>query len=920
MVFPQTPLPICNEIYVNGAWVDITNKTYSRDAINIKRGRADEASTVSPGSATLTLNNRAGAFSPRNPLGAYYGQIGRNTPARISVKGTSYLQLQQPTGNTVGTEYVSTPDNAALDITGDIDLRFDADLTTWTEDMELLQKWDSAGNQRSYGLFLTGNKLQFAYSPDGSNLETFDSTWLLPVTTGRLAVRAIFGVNNGGGGRTVIFYTAPNINSGWTQLGSDVTRSGTTSIFSGSAPLTIIDGPASGLGGSVIRGKVFAAQVWSGFGGTLVANPDFTAQTHGATSFVDSVGRTWTLNGTVELSTRDIRFTGEVASWPQKWDVTGKDVYTPVEYGGILRRLSQGNLPLPSAMTAGYPKVAGVVAYWPMEDGSGSTSLASGLSTGLPMKIIGSPNLASDSTFACSKPIPVVNNATLTAGVIPYVSAANQAQVQWLQHIPDSGDTDLGVLARISFTGGTVGKFDVIYGTGGTMRVQPYDSAGAAIGSTSPIGFVADGLHHRVRFQFLQNGGNVDWTFGVRLVGVVNSNVGTSGTITGYTLGTVSRVAFNPLLTLDGTSVGQAIVLDRTLDTTEQNQLLDAFVGEAAGRRIQRLCRDAGVTIQGDGNLSDTALMGAQLPDTLVNLLQDCANTDLGILYECRDQYAIGYRPRSVMYNHPADLTLSYSGHQMNALEPVEDDQLLANDVTATRTNGSSYRATQTTGRLSTSPPPAGVGSYPSNPTINVSSDDVLDDQAGWRLRLGTLDEARYPSVPLSLQSPAFANNAALTLGAANIDVGDRVLITNPPAWLPPEDISQIVQGTSEVLLQYQRDLTFNCSPSSPYDTIGVYGISSTVSRYSGSGTSTLQTGVNSTATTLSILTASGVLWTHIDGDYDIIMAGERMTVKNVTGASSPQSVTVVRSVNGIVKAQVAGASFGLFAPAYYAL
>jgi hypothetical protein len=39
-----------------------------------------------------------------------------------------------------------------------------------------------------------------------------------------------------------------------------------------------------------------------------------------------------------------------------------------------------------------------------------------------------------------------------------------------------------------------------------------------------------------------------------------------------------------------------------------------------------------------------------------------------------------------------------------------------------------------------------------------------------------------------------------------------------------------------------------------------------------------------------------------------------------VSGASSPQTFTVTRSVNGVVKAQLAGAAISLFAPAYYVL
>lgn len=83
---------------------------------------------------------------------------------------------------------------------------------------------------------------------------------------------------------------------------------------------------------------------------------------------------------------------------------------------------------------------------------------------------------------------------------------------------------------------------------------------------------------------------------------------------------------------------------------------------------------------------------------------------------------------------------------------------------------------------------------------------------------------------------------------------------------------------------------------------------------------STLASGVTSTGTTLSVATASGPLWSTTDEPYDIVVGGEVMTVTTVTGASSPQSATVVRSVNGIVKAHSSGAVIRLAQPARAAL
>lgn len=63
---------------------DITSYVHVREGgIRITRGRQNEQSQSQPSSCTLLLNNRDGRFSRLNPLGAYYGQLTKNTPIRV---------------------------------------------------------------------------------------------------------------------------------------------------------------------------------------------------------------------------------------------------------------------------------------------------------------------------------------------------------------------------------------------------------------------------------------------------------------------------------------------------------------------------------------------------------------------------------------------------------------------------------------------------------------------------------------------------------------------------------------------------------------------------------------------------------------------------------------------------------------------
>ena len=84
MVFPGHRV----EIYVDDAWEDITEYALVREPITITRGTTEWATQAERATCDLVLDNTNGRFSPRNPLGPYYGRIGRNTQLRVRVGDT----------------------------------------------------------------------------------------------------------------------------------------------------------------------------------------------------------------------------------------------------------------------------------------------------------------------------------------------------------------------------------------------------------------------------------------------------------------------------------------------------------------------------------------------------------------------------------------------------------------------------------------------------------------------------------------------------------------------------------------------------------------------------------------------------------------------------------------------------------------
>ncbi|HEY5836660.1 MAG TPA: hypothetical protein VIW71_22700, partial [Streptomyces sp.] len=481
MAFPTTPLDVRSELQIGGVWTDASQDVYLRNPISLSRGRADEASRPDHSTATITFNNRMGKYSPRNPMSPYYGLIGRNTPVRVSVPAASrYLRLPGDPG-----ARASTPDTAALDIVGDLDVRVDVTLATWDSGLrfvDLTGKWGSAG-QRSWRLTVSASgALDLEWSADGTSSTFATATAAVPVPpSGRLAVRATLDADNGASGNTVTFYTAASGTAGpWTQLGAPVITAGTTSIFNSTAALEIGD-----ITGTVAPvppvGKVHSAEIRNGIGGTVVASPVFSVPAAGAASFVDGSGRTWTMSGGAEISDRTYRFTGEVSSWPPRWDVSGTDRYVAVEAAGPMRRYGAGTDPLQSTLRRRIPSSASLIAYWPMEDGRTATRAASPLAGVAAMRTAGL-SFAADDTLPGSSALPTVSAGASVRATVP-ASATGAWHIEFVYNIgtAPAGDANQTFL---SFT--TTGGVTWRVGVGASLlHLDVTDSTGASLLSSS---------------------------------------------------------------------------------------------------------------------------------------------------------------------------------------------------------------------------------------------------------------------------------------------------------------------------------------------------------------------------------------------------------------------------------------------------
>jgi hypothetical protein len=163
---------------------------------------------------------------------------------------------------------------------------------------------------------------------------------------------------------------------------------------------------------------------------------------------------------------------------------------------------------------------------------------------------------------------------------------------------------------------------------------------------------------------------------------------------------------------------------------------------------------------------------------------------------------------------------------------------------------------------------------------------------------------------------PGFAGDRLIVL----VDSTQVLLAQGETGWT---SFTTTVTGASSVTFRYAKDnsatsgedavwiddLTFKTQAPMRADTAG----------------SQLASSATSTATSLSVSTTSGPRW--IDSaahpeefPFDIMVGGERMRVTAVSGTSSPQTFTVIRSRNNIVKSQSSGTAVQLADVAYIAL
>jgi hypothetical protein len=193
----------------------------------------------------------------------------------------------------IASNFASSPDSAALSITGDIDIKAKVTMTDWTPAglSATVSKWQSATNKSYFLAVNTNGTLQFWYSSDGSAGLTATSTVATGFADGSTNwIRATLDADDGSSQRLVKFYTSSD-GTAWTQLGTTITVAGAITLFDGTAILEIganFAGIANIVSGTIARAIIQSAFDTANNTDNLVYDANFETATADALAFTES--------------------------------------------------------------------------------------------------------------------------------------------------------------------------------------------------------------------------------------------------------------------------------------------------------------------------------------------------------------------------------------------------------------------------------------------------------------------------------------------------------------------------------------------------------------------------------------------------------------------------------------------------------
>jgi hypothetical protein len=855
------PLVRTGEILVDGAWQPVTMR--EDPVVTVARGITSEGSRAKPGKCAVTLDNRDGRYSPRNPNSPLFGKIGRNTEFRLRVGDLP---------DTPDPDFTDTFDRTETDGWGTSDSAHDWVIYDPFGDSPPASDYSVDDGTGRMTIDSTGTSRLIRAA--GVTVTDFDATYSVMTESaaeGDNTRSAVFAVliaridtdTDSWYGFNVGFRTDSGLPDGQgRRVAVSIGRyDDAETAFSSGTPAQSVPGlvyePDVTLrvrvqgAGPELRMRVWAEDdrepdVWH----SQFYDETYTSGGIGFWSVLSVSGADSTTvpfdvhYGDVEVAglaedTGVIRMRGEIPAWPvRRIDESGGDVVTDIKPAGILRRLGIGQRPVHSTLRRHVPLVR-PLAYWPMEEGRQGEDQVADASVGEnagPMRISGF-DFAKDSDLIGSDPLPKLiggdqNVDFMYSGQIPGEETGSWS-IEMLfriseQDFPDGSD-EKTMLAFYTQGSGAQRYIVSLFTSSGnpTMKVTVRDADGTELDSAtaSHNGAIAGGgpplleEWRTFRIRATEDGSDLDWRFDWFTIDA-SANWGNGGTISSTSAGRVSQITttFGSEAaednSLKGLALGHLSVWGVQFHTGFQDgnfTSANGLRGQITRAFLRRLHIDENIPLEINGPAATS--LGPYPPGTFLDTVHKAATTQMGIFSEKRSEPVLQYTAREELYNQTPALTLVYrNGEVFAPFDPTDDDKDVRNRIEVKRREGSRVVRELEAGPLSVRTPPDGIGPAETSIETIVNSDAQLPDQAGWRLHLGTVDGVRVPKLKLKM---ANARLRPLVDDVLKIDVGSRIKVTGTPSQYGPDGFDLRVIGYTETFATGVWDITFTCVDAS---------------------------------------------------------------------------------------------------------
>lgn len=526
------------------------------------------------------------------------------------------------------------------------------------------------------------------------------------------------------------------------------------------------------------------------------------------------------------------RYFGFIHDFSKAWDRTGTDAYIDLTARGPFHRIGKSK-PLKSPI---FRAISGVAAddfkaqgFWPGEDASGATQIASAL-PGQPAVIPTGPFTFGQAGPEGALSVMDVDDGFTAAFPVATYTNTNRWAVTWIMKIDSAPASNTTTLLTVRTIGSVLTTWRLILDTtfGSTLlRWNGYDASDVLQYDVffNPADTDDDfyGQWYMLTFGAYDPSafpGNIQSTMAVDNGRDQRFHATNGGLFAGST-GSIKDFTFtvDSVLGTVGIALGEfGVFVDpnfrpfNTAAAQENGDALHGYEREPAITRLRRITREERIPFFSLAIEAESALCGPQTTGSLINNLRLPELADGGTLYE--HKFGLAYKAPAEFQNQAVAFSMDALLSQIKDIgSPVDNDLDFVNQWTVSRPSGSSVTIQGRKGEAGIT-----LGDtelvYESSRQVPLADDTQLLDYAGRLVSQTTVDEDRWPTIAFKLQA-----TPELIDSWIEFPFGGRINALNVYEEIGVTTLDQLHRGHQENWNSLMWEVTLNCGPASPFFT-----------------------------------------------------------------------------------------------------